>query len=121
MSRQHRRPRLSAFELLPEHLRGVVQSAIDRVVERCASQTEVYADLVDELQKAGVEKKDIPAASSFNRLILREGPNAFTVPPLPGGHVSGYISGNSLRLLADALRSIANDLDRPIDDEAPSC
>lgn len=120
MSRPHRRPRLSAFELLPEYARHAVQSAIDRVVGRSASQSQAYADLCDELKKAGVGKADIPSFSTFNRLVLRDGPSAFTVPSLPD-RLNGRVSGGSLRLLAEALRAIADDLDRSSADEAPKC
>lgn len=121
MSRAHRLPRLSAFERLPEQMRGLVQSAIDRVAERSASQGDAYTELCRDLREAGVQEQDIPGFSSFNRLVLRSGPSAFTVPPSETALVNGQISRKSLRLLAVALRAIADDLDGPADGEAPTC
>lgn len=121
MTRAHRLPRLSAFERLPEQMRGLVQAAIDRVAERSASQGDAYTELCRDLREAGIQEQDIPGFSSFNRLVLRNGPSAFTMPPSQTALFNGQVSRNSLQLLAIALRSIADDLDVPADGEAPTC
>ncbi len=104
-------PRLNAFEILPEATRPLVQEAVDNVVGRRMTQTDAFTSLRAALKEQGlVAEGDIPSFQSFHRLIIREIP--FAQEQLIAASKSGMeISPCTKRLLAAALRSLADDLD----------
>lgn len=109
--KDRKKVRLSSIDLLPPEAVPELQWAFDRLVEGRMTQGEVLSQLNQRLAAGG--HKGV-SSSSFNRWSLRIREGEAARPRLVDAHRPAgpsSISAETKRLLAAALRSLANDLD----------
>ena len=95
--------RLSSIERLPPEANGIIQWAETEFHRRSKTQSEIYNEVLERLASKGIEP---PSFSAFNRWTL--GLRASEAGCSP----EDVLSGRSLALIASALRSVADDLER---------
>lgn len=108
--------RLSAFEMLPDNAREIVQQALDAITSRRMPQTRAYDLLAQRLKEIGIPNNEVkrPSFSAFNRLVVSGRSVSVPAPRATAEDEASYplsVSDETRSLLATAFRALADDLD----------
>ena len=94
--------RLGAIELLPRTADPAIAVAMKALQDHRTNQTDIYAAFCADLKAIGIENP--PSKSTFSRWVMR-------VRRRRAVAASGGLSSRTRRLLAEALRSLVDDLE----------